>query len=240
MQRLAGMAFPGYQAHSAKLLPNVNHAGRTDLQHHQQQQKGGEVISSLPLQVLLFFNLSFTMLWCIGMVGCALYKASVSMSSSWTYAWAVVAGVPVTALVDVYRVWVVGYAGNLMERIPELSGMVILSVVPCGAVSLYFVAVQRMFTATLAVEYCLCGVHLLMVFGELVFAWRVAKDIISAQAQSFFLTMQQHLDDDDDDQEEKDGNVSKKMVTHDGESLLYPDRSIRSLNIRSSRVLDVQ
>lgn len=192
-----------------------------------------EVVSSLALQVLLFFNFSWHLVWLGSMMYAVGWKLLMTERSS-LFIYFTPGIVLLAAAVDWARLRM-GYSGNLQERVPELAGFILVSVFPVLACCGYFVAIQRMFTPTLPIEYVVNGVYCLFLIVELVLAYRMTKSVVSAQAQNFFLTATFA-----DDETATNTNNTLKPFVKDSQTSLYSNRSIRQLNIRSSRILQLE
>eukprot|EP00158_Paraphelidium_tribonemae_P007128 Partr_v1_DN28121_c2_g1_i1_m55417 len=105
-------------------------------------------------------------------------------SPHWLYIYSAPIILCILALVDLFRLRM-GYAGNLQERIPELSGLVILTVFPQLVICAYFGGIQRLFITILPMEYALNGVYIVILVVEFICAWAEVQRVISAQAPVF-------------------------------------------------------
>ncbi|NWY05342.1 TMM17 protein, partial [Nothoprocta ornata] len=82
-----------------------------------------EIISSLPLQMSLYFNVYYFPLWWISTV-VVLYMKYPALSDY--YKFIVVTVIILASLIEVVRLYL-GYMGNLQEKVPELAGFWLLS-----------------------------------------------------------------------------------------------------------------
>ncbi|XP_010209892.1 PREDICTED: transmembrane protein 17 [Tinamus guttatus] len=82
-----------------------------------------EIISSLPLQMSLYFNVYYFPLWWISTV-IILYVKYPVLSDY--YKFIVVTVIILASLIEVVRLYL-GYMGNLQEKVPELAGFWLLS-----------------------------------------------------------------------------------------------------------------
>ncbi|XP_035214527.1 transmembrane protein 17B-like isoform X2 [Stegodyphus dumicola] len=80
-------------------------------------------MSSLPLQMCLYFNASYSPLWIGIRMGCLIYKFS---ELSQLYKILLTAVLVVMIVVEMTRLYL-GYAGNLTEKVPELAGFWMLT-----------------------------------------------------------------------------------------------------------------
>jgi len=94
-----------------------------DQQKHQIIRKNHEYVTNLPLQMALYFNCFFFPMW---FVGCL-----VILEMKWKYLddlyrIILIAVYVVYFIIEVVRLYL-GYLGNLMERVPELAGSWLLT-----------------------------------------------------------------------------------------------------------------
>ncbi|KAJ3144960.1 Transmembrane protein 17 [Geranomyces variabilis] len=134
-----------------------------------------EILSNLPLQMLLFFNLYVMLpLWLLATI-----LSAVSTDDRPT---TVVALIPIFALLELTRIYL-GYAGNLLEKVPELAGFILATTFPQLPIAAFFAATGMGLAATVA------SVVYLMAFliPEAVAAVVAAKGLVRAQSARFFL-----------------------------------------------------
>ncbi|XP_032840116.2 transmembrane protein 17 isoform X2 [Tyto alba] len=84
---------------------------------------GHEIISSLPLQMSLYFNVYFFPFWWLTAVVMLHLKYPVLSDD---YKFILVTVMILTPLIEVIRLYL-GYMGNLQEKVPELAGFWLLS-----------------------------------------------------------------------------------------------------------------
>ncbi|NWI59968.1 TMM17 protein, partial [Calyptomena viridis] len=82
-----------------------------------------EIVSSLPLQVSLYFNVYFFPFWWLSTVVILYLKYPVLSDY---YKFILVTIMILTSLIEVIRLYL-GYLGNLQEKVPELAGFWLLS-----------------------------------------------------------------------------------------------------------------
>ncbi|XP_062446393.1 transmembrane protein 17B-like [Rhea pennata] len=82
-----------------------------------------EVLASLPLQMMLYFNVYYFPFWCLaeGMM----LQMKYSLLPRY-YQLLLVAAFLILSLVEGFRLYL-GYIGNLQEKVPELAGFLLLS-----------------------------------------------------------------------------------------------------------------
>ncbi|KAL8610833.1 hypothetical protein ACOMHN_056688 [Nucella lapillus] len=96
-----------------------------DPQQHQILKTGNEYVTSLPLQMLIYFNIFFSPLWFITCI--VMLEAKFSHLSQ-LYQIVLVSVYIVYTLIDIVRLYI-GFVGNLMERVPELAGFWLLTMI---------------------------------------------------------------------------------------------------------------
>lgn len=96
-----------------------------DSAHHGSFRLGEEIMTNLPMQVLLFFNVHYSPLWVISRV-LALYLKYRHISP--TYQVLCTAILLMMSVVEIPRLYL-GYLGNLTEQVPALAGFWLLTVV---------------------------------------------------------------------------------------------------------------
>ncbi|XP_048338877.1 transmembrane protein 17 isoform X2 [Sphaerodactylus townsendi] len=82
-----------------------------------------EIVSNLPLQMSLYFNLCFFPFWWVSSVVMLQLKYPVLPDY---YKFILVTIMIITTLIEVIRLYL-GYTGNLQEKVPELAGFWLLS-----------------------------------------------------------------------------------------------------------------
>ncbi|XP_061478271.1 transmembrane protein 17 [Rhineura floridana] len=82
-----------------------------------------EIVSSLPLQMSLYFNLCFFPFWWVSSVVMLQLKYPVLPDY---YKFILVTVIILTSLIEIIRLYL-GYMGNLQEKVPELAGFWLLS-----------------------------------------------------------------------------------------------------------------
>ncbi|XP_076453221.1 transmembrane protein 17B-like [Babylonia areolata] len=96
-----------------------------DPQQHQMLKTGNEYVTSLPLQMLIYFNVFFSPLWFIASI--VMLEAKFSHLSQ-LYQIVLVSVYIVYTLIEIVRLYL-GFVGNLMERVPELAGFWLLTMI---------------------------------------------------------------------------------------------------------------
>ncbi|KAJ8002957.1 hypothetical protein DPEC_G00164350 [Dallia pectoralis] len=112
-----------------------------------------EVVSSLPLQMSLFFNMSFFPLWLISEVVMLHLKYPVLPDY---YKFILTTIVILMTLIEAIRLYL-GYTGNLQEKVPELAGFWLLSLLLQFPLILFLLFNQAVLTQPLEI-----GVHIIL------------------------------------------------------------------------------
>ncbi|XP_071093451.1 transmembrane protein 17-like [Haliotis cracherodii] len=95
-----------------------------DPQRQQIIKPGNEYVTNLPLQMALFFNACYSPLW---MITSAVVIEAKFAYLNMLYQIIVTAVFIAYSIIEIVRLYL-GYVGNLMERVPELAGFWLLTV----------------------------------------------------------------------------------------------------------------
>merc|ERR1712141_399587 len=104
--------------------------GITDSYKHSRNQPaklpkiGHEIVTDLPLQMCLFFNLCYFPFWLITSIVIAYVKFE---HLNYLYKFILVTVLVATTIIEITRLYL-GYLGNLTEKVPELAGFWLLTV----------------------------------------------------------------------------------------------------------------
>ncbi|NXC39377.1 TMM17 protein, partial [Penelope pileata] len=90
---------------------------------YPRERAGNEVVTSLPLQMSLYFNVHFFPFWWLSTV--VMLQLKYAVLSDY-YKFILVTVMILTSLIEVIRLYL-GYTGNLQEKVPELAGFWLLS-----------------------------------------------------------------------------------------------------------------
>lgn len=158
---------------------------------HSHRDTGSEELSSLPLQVMLYFNnLMFPVVLFAG--GWSVRTKMTDweeLELNFFFVLITTIMFVVWALLEAIRLFA-GWPGNLKEKVPQLTGFVMLTgfQVP---ISCYHLFLQAGVTAF---DRGLWTAVLLFTVPEMVFGFRTVKRLIRSQAEGFYLA---HVDDAD-------------------------------------------
>uniref|UniRef100_A0A914W3K1 Transmembrane protein 17 n=1 Tax=Plectus sambesii TaxID=2011161 RepID=A0A914W3K1_9BILA len=147
-----------------------------------------DVVSSLPLQMALFFNAHFSPFWVIiHILSLAIKYKALNI----TYQVILVAIHIVAVLVEVTRLYL-GFVGNLMERIPELSGFWITTLILQFPVTLFLLANPEIYS--LPIERAVDIVQISFICFEIISGLAAVRRVANHQVTKF---QQQVLDKDE-------------------------------------------
>ncbi|CAJ0573034.1 unnamed protein product, partial [Mesorhabditis spiculigera] len=138
-----------------------------------------EVLTSLPLQAFFHFNVYFAPILLIYSVSCLLLKYSLL---SVTYQVLLVSVLIVYCTVECVRL-LLGYYGNLGEKIPALSGFWISSLLVQLPLILFLLLDPD--TRPLPIERAIYSIHLVFLVGELLTGFDAIRRISNYQMQNF-------------------------------------------------------
>lgn len=149
---------------------------------------GAEIVSFLPLQILLYFNVWYAPLWMISLIFALVNKFS---DLATHYKFITITIYIIMFIVEASRLYL-GYEGNLREKVAELAGFWLLTLfqVPLTA---YLLA--NVDTILLPLER---GVNIVMgVFlcVQLLLGFRALQLMVRAQAVKFHLTQFDRFED---------------------------------------------
>ncbi|XP_015684060.1 transmembrane protein 17B-like [Protobothrops mucrosquamatus] len=153
-----------------------------------QNQNGHRVLSSLPLQMLLYFNVFFLPFW--GLSEAIMLELKFSLLP--LYYQCLLVGAYLTIVgVESARLFL-GYVGNLQEKVPELAGFLLLSVVIEMPVLLFILTDHQVIRMPL--EMAVHGVLLCFLTSEIVAASFALKGIARHLARQFYLMQTRELE----------------------------------------------
>ncbi|XP_023328416.1 transmembrane protein 17 [Eurytemora carolleeae] len=107
---------------SESMFPGISTsvAGKTTL----RRGLGNEMVSSLPLQVLMFLNVIYFPVWLSILLMVTWFKFALL---NYLYKFVLTTVLVAFSTIEIVRLYL-GYLGNLKERVPELAGFWLLSV----------------------------------------------------------------------------------------------------------------
>ncbi|KAG5178840.1 hypothetical protein JKP88DRAFT_153784, partial [Tribonema minus] len=101
-----------------------------------------ETSSSLPAQVLMYFNVMFSIIYFIMEGSLVIMKMSQYVFDSPLQRIVCAPAFMIWALVEVFRLYF-GYSGNIEEMVPQMTAFVLMTVFPQSLVVLYLTTFQE-------------------------------------------------------------------------------------------------
>ncbi|XP_050174711.1 transmembrane protein 17B-like [Myiozetetes cayanensis] len=144
-------------------------------------QPAHEVLASLPLQVMLYFNVYYFPVWCLaeGMMLQLKYHLL-----PWHYQFLLVTAFLILSLSEGSRLYL-GYLGNLQEKVPELAGFLLLSFLIQLPLLLFLLTDSQVIH--LPLEMPMHSLFLAFLLAEIVAAFLALKTMTKQLAAQFYL-----------------------------------------------------
>ncbi|XP_074777478.1 transmembrane protein 17B-like isoform X2 [Athene noctua] len=131
-----------------------------------------EVLASLPLQMMLYFNVYYFPVWCLAEGMLLLLK------------FLLVAAFLILSVAEGSRLYL-GYVGNLQEKVPELAGFLLLSFLIQLPLLLFLLTDSRV--TLLPLELALHSLLLAFLIAEMAAAFLALKTMSKQLAAQFYL-----------------------------------------------------
>ncbi|XP_069727349.1 transmembrane protein 17B-like [Phaenicophaeus curvirostris] len=140
-----------------------------------------EVLASLPLQMMLYFNAYYCPVWCLveGMMLQLKYHLL-----PWHYQFLLVTAFIILSLGEGSRLYL-GYVGNLQEKVPELAGFLLLSFLIQLPLLLFLMTDNHIIR--LPLEMAVHSLFLAFLIAEIVAAFFALKTMTKQLAAQFYL-----------------------------------------------------
>ncbi|XP_065226972.1 transmembrane protein 17-like [Planococcus citri] len=143
---------------------------------------GSEITSNLELQMALYFNVIFFPFWLVTTIFMLMQKYD-----SLHNLYQVITTIVLIILIpmEAFRLYL-GYVGNLLEKIPELAGFWMLSLILQCPLQLFLLVNRGTSSqpAEKSVQFVMC----VMLFVELIFGFIALRKISRHRANNFHLT----------------------------------------------------
>ncbi|XP_041058971.1 transmembrane protein 17-like [Carcharodon carcharias] len=143
--------------------------------------RADEMVSSLPLQMALYFNVVFFPFWWASEV--AVIQLKYSMLPGY-YQWLLLAAVIILTLIECVRLFL-GYMGNLQEKLPELAGFWLLSFTIQLPIILFLLTDESIII--LPLEQAVHILYFTFLVFELVAAFLALREMTNHLATCFYL-----------------------------------------------------
>ncbi|XP_053135855.1 transmembrane protein 17B-like [Hemicordylus capensis] len=147
----------------------------------QTYNPGHEVLSSLPLQMMLYFNAFYLPFWCLSEG--VMLELKYSLLPTY-YQVLLVAAYLMLIVMEGLRLFL-GYIGNLQERVPELAGFLLISFLIELPILLFILTDEH--TIRLPLEMAVHGVLLLFLASEITAAFFALRAMTRQLAMQFYL-----------------------------------------------------
>ncbi|XP_062999908.1 transmembrane protein 17B-like [Elgaria multicarinata webbii] len=168
----------GLTTFSGSLFIN-NKTGDCGVAH--MYQPGHTVLSSLPLQMMLYFNVFYFPFWCLSEG--VMLELKYSLLPTY-YQFLLVAAYLLLTLAEGLRLYL-GYLGNLQEKVPELAGFILLSFLIEMPVLLFILTDEHI--VRLPLETAVHLILLLFLVSEISAAFPALKGMAKELALQFYL-----------------------------------------------------
>lgn len=142
---------------------------------------GNEIVTDLPLQMCLFFNLCYFPFWLIISIVIAYVKYD---HLNYLYKFILVTILVATTVIEVTRLYL-GYLGNLTEKVPELAGFWLLTVLLQFPMQGFLLMNEDL--VILPMERAANCIMVIIVVIELIVGFLALRKITRHQAKKFHL-----------------------------------------------------
>ncbi|RNA19700.1 transmembrane 17B-like, partial [Brachionus plicatilis] len=170
-----------------------------------------EYASSLPLQIILYFNVYYSIVWAIGT--CFLWPLLVTRANDDNLVWIILIlfAFSLTVILEIIRLYM-GYVGNLSERIPELFVFYFITIInfliSLGLIAVVWVPInssnsQILIGLEIPMQFALQIFHTFFIFLELIFGF-IAIKVLGRYQISRFHYKQFDKNDLDSNQNDQD------------------------------------
>jgi len=155
---------------------------------------GHQVAASMPLQMTLYFSVPYALVWAALNQFLFYWKSQV-----WDLPLVVAVVSPmifwVWALLEPIRL-LLGYVGNLRERVAWLGGFWVLTIFPQLVAHLYFLVGQEQIGwFTMPIEVAMSAIHVLLCLTQLVLGYKTIKRLVRKAMADFHLQPVETVDE---------------------------------------------
>ena len=152
------------------------------------QQKYEEIVSSLGLQISLYFHWRFSLIFvAFYVLKCIIMKADLFADF---VSMAAVILLTLWSVIEAWRIYL-GYAGNLREQVPHLFGFLFLSIFPQFLLVVVVMGLQWQRSHFLFVDKILGVLQILFLLSQLIFGYIAIRSVINAQTLKFKIKTKQ-------------------------------------------------
>uniref|UniRef100_A0A0P6JEF2 Transmembrane protein 17 n=1 Tax=Heterocephalus glaber TaxID=10181 RepID=A0A0P6JEF2_HETGA len=154
-------------------------SSRTELEYDEDADN--EVSSSMGLQMSLYFNTYFFPLWWVGSI--LMLHVKYSFLPDY-YKFIVITIIVLVTLIEAIRLYL-GYMGNLQEKVPELAGFWLLSLLLQLPLILFLLLSEGL--ATLPLEKAMHIIFTIFLTFQVILAFYTLKKMVNQLAARFHL-----------------------------------------------------
>lgn len=148
-------------------------------------KKQQEIVSSLELQVSLYFHWRFSILWVVTH-SILLYKKSNNITQFERLVTSVT--FVIWCIIEIFRIYL-GYCGNLREQVPHLAGFFFLSLFPQFILMIIFLILPNYSNQT-SLEIVFLSFQIAFFIFELIFGYLTTKNVIRVKTLRFKMERQ--------------------------------------------------
>ncbi|KAM9331485.1 transmembrane protein 17B-like [Gastrophryne carolinensis] len=142
---------------------------------------GHEVVSSLPLQMALYFNVFFFPFWFLSEIIILVIKYDLLPGY---YQFLMVTAIAIITVIESLRLYL-GYIGNLHEKVPELAGFLLLTFLIQLPLVLFLLTDEEILI--LPLEYAVHVIYVIFLKTEILVSFFVLKIMTRQLATQFYL-----------------------------------------------------
>ncbi|KAF6031733.1 TMEM17 [Bugula neritina] len=199
---------PGLPKHVRKAVSKVTEKLFVDhnsfSRHHisKDVRRGNEYMTSLPLQMALYFNAFFFPMWIIS--SCVTYQAKYECLDA-LYKVVIISLIVMMSIVEIIRLYL-GYLGNLTEKVPELAGSWLLTIL-LQFPSTLFLLFNYKATKNMPLEIAMNSVLAIFVVCEIIIGAVALRSMVNHQVSLFHIQQFIKAEDIDDD-----GNINHRKA----------------------------
>lgn len=164
-----------------------------DPQQHHLLKTGNEYVTNLPLQMLIYFNIFFAPLW---FIACIVMLEAKFTYLGQLYQIVLISVYIVYALIEITRLYL-GFVGNLMERVPELAGFWLMTMIL--QFPLILLLLLNSDAMLLPLERAVHIVKAIFVVSEAVMGYFAIRVMVNYQVTKYHLQQFTDLEQVDDD-----------------------------------------
>ncbi|XP_073469280.1 transmembrane protein 17B-like [Aquarana catesbeiana] len=160
----------------------------TDCGEHRPYHTGHEVMSSVPLQMALYFNVFFFPFWFISEI--IMLELKYFLLPGY-YQFLLVTAVTIITVIEILRLYL-GYIGNLHEKVPELAGFLLLTFLIQMPLFLFLLTDEKILI--LPLEVAVHAIYVFLLNMELLVSFFVLKIMTRQLATQFYLHQTDELE----------------------------------------------